>query len=192
MPVRNVVPRSIHSRIARASGTVRTMKMPGRSMPGSGGFTERAPGESTSLSYFSVTTSPVFTFRSCTVFSFGAMETASQLVRASTRNCSRNRCSLATSRLDSFGMMPDTWYGRPQFAYETYGPRSTMTISAFSSRRRRRAAQDAPPATPPTMMTFMTCLLARRSASSGPDFARDKARAVPLSWIQGADSGRVE
>ena len=50
MPARNAVPRSIHSRIARASGTVRTWKMPGRSMPGSGGCTDGAPGDSTSLS----------------------------------------------------------------------------------------------------------------------------------------------
>ncbi len=50
MPARNRVPRSIHSRIARASGTVRTWKMPGRSMPGSGGRIGAAPGESTSLS----------------------------------------------------------------------------------------------------------------------------------------------
>ncbi len=49
----------------------------------------------------------------------------------------------------------EMWYGRPQFAYDMYGPRSTMTISAFSSRLRRRAAHDAPPATPPMMMTFM-------------------------------------
>ena len=43
-------PRSIHSRIAFASGTVLTWKIPGRSMPGSGGRTDGAPGESTSLS----------------------------------------------------------------------------------------------------------------------------------------------
>ncbi len=51
------------------------------------------------------------------------------------------------------------WYGSPQFAYDTYGPRSTIRISAFSSSLRRRAAHDAPPATPPTMMTFMMRLL---------------------------------
>ena len=34
----------------RASGTVRTWKMPGRSMPGSGGQIDGAPGDSTSLS----------------------------------------------------------------------------------------------------------------------------------------------
>ena len=39
-----------HSRTAAASGTVRTGKMPGRSMPGSGGRMGAAPGESTSLS----------------------------------------------------------------------------------------------------------------------------------------------
>ncbi len=52
-------------------------------------------------------------------------------------------------------MTPPTWYGSPQFAYDTYGPRSTMRISACSSSLRNRAAQDAPPATPPTMMTFI-------------------------------------
>ena len=75
------------------------------------------------------------------------------------RTCARKSCSLATRRLDSFGITPETWYGSPQFAYETYGPRSTMRISAFSSSLRRRAAHDAPPATPPTMMTFMLALL---------------------------------
>ncbi len=39
-----------HSRIVRASGTVRTEKIPGRSMPGSGGRIGAAPGERTSLS----------------------------------------------------------------------------------------------------------------------------------------------
>ena len=50
MPARKLVPRSIHSRISLASGTVLTGKMPGRSIPGSGGRIEGAPGESTSLS----------------------------------------------------------------------------------------------------------------------------------------------
>ena len=50
IPARKLVPRSIHSRISLASGTVRTGKMPGRSMPGSGGRIEGAPGDSTSLS----------------------------------------------------------------------------------------------------------------------------------------------
>ena len=36
---------------------------------------------------------------------------------------------------------------------DTYGPRSNITISVFSSNRRRRAAQEAPPATPPTINT---------------------------------------
>ncbi len=50
IPDRNSVPFSIHSRIDRASGTVRTWKIPGRSIPGSGGRTDGAPGERTSLS----------------------------------------------------------------------------------------------------------------------------------------------
>ena len=50
IPVRKLVPRAIHSRIARASGTVRTSKIPGRSIPGIGGRTVAAPGESTSAS----------------------------------------------------------------------------------------------------------------------------------------------
>ena len=50
IPARNAVPLSTHSRIAFASGTVRTWKIPGRSIPGSGGCTDAAPGESTSLS----------------------------------------------------------------------------------------------------------------------------------------------
>ncbi len=47
---RSLAPRSSHSRICRASGTVRTEKIPGRSIPGSGGRIGAAPGESTSLS----------------------------------------------------------------------------------------------------------------------------------------------
>src|ERR1039457_3877863 len=127
-------------------------------MPGSGGRTEGAPGESTSLSYDSVVTSPVLTLRRSTVLFFGEIEIASQLVLASIAKCARNSCSLATRRLDSFGITPETWYGSPQFAYDTYGPRSTMMISAFSSNLRSLAAHEAPPATPPTMMTFMICL----------------------------------
>ena len=50
IPARKLVPRSIHSRICLASGTVRTGKIPGRSIPGSGGRIEGAPGDSTSLS----------------------------------------------------------------------------------------------------------------------------------------------
>jgi hypothetical protein len=50
IPVLPVWSRSSHCRIARASGTVRTEKMPGRSMPGSGGRIGAAPGDSTSLS----------------------------------------------------------------------------------------------------------------------------------------------
>jgi hypothetical protein len=84
------------------------------------------------------------------------MAVASHRVLASTLKTARNICSVATRRLDSSAMTPLTWYGSPQFAYETYGPRSTIRISAFSSNLRRRAAHDAPPATPPTMMTFMT------------------------------------
>ena len=50
IPDRNRVPFSIHSRIARVSGTVLTSKIPGRSIPGSGGRIDGAPGDSTSLS----------------------------------------------------------------------------------------------------------------------------------------------
>ncbi len=50
IPVRPATSRCSHSRIWRASGTVRTEKIPGRSMPGSGGRIGAAPGESTSLS----------------------------------------------------------------------------------------------------------------------------------------------
>ena len=103
----------------------------------------------------SVVTSPVATSRSCTVLSFAEIPIASQPVRQSTANCSRNTRSFATSRSDSCSITPPTWYGNPQFAYETYGPRSTITISACSSSRRSRAAHDAPPATPPTMITFI-------------------------------------
>jgi hypothetical protein len=45
--------------------------------------------------------------------------------------------------------------GRPQLAYETYGPRSAMRISTLSSRLSKRAAHNAPPIIPPTMMTFI-------------------------------------
>ena len=78
-----------------------------------------APGESTSLSYFSVVTSPVAWFCSWTVFSAAEMPTTSHCVRQSTANIPRNICSVATSRLDSCSIEPPTWYGSPQFAYET-------------------------------------------------------------------------
>ena len=82
--------------------------MPGRSIPGSGGRTDGASGESTSLSYGSSVTSPVLMSRSVTVLSLREIDTASQLVRASMENWSRNSCSLATRRLDSFSITPDT------------------------------------------------------------------------------------
>ena len=54
-------------------------------------------------------TLPVLTSRRSTVFFFGSMATASQLVRTSTSKTARNICSVATSRLDSSGMTPETW-----------------------------------------------------------------------------------
>ena len=99
-------------------------------------------------------TLPVATSRNSIVLLFGEIFTASQPVLTSTAKNPRNSSALATSRLDSFSITPPTWYGSPQFAYETYGPRSTINISAFSSSLRRRAAHDAPPATPPTITTF--------------------------------------
>ena len=48
--------------------------------------------------------------------------------------------------------------GQAAVGVGTYGPRSTISISAFSSSRRRLAAQEAPPATPPTMITFIRSL----------------------------------
>ena len=109
IPVRNSEPRSIHSRIARASGTVRTWKIPGRSIPGKGGRTDSAPGDSTSLSYDSLVTSPVSTSRSSMVLVSGRMRTASQLVRTSILNMKRKVSAVATSRLDSFSITPPTW-----------------------------------------------------------------------------------
>ena len=84
MPLGVADPRCSHSRMVLASGTVRTEKIPGRSMPGSGGRIGAAPGESTSLSSDSVVTSPVARLRRSTVFAFGEMAIASQRVRAST------------------------------------------------------------------------------------------------------------
>ena len=52
-PRRSAESRSSHSRIFLASGTVLTEKIPGRSIPGSGGRIGAAPGDNTSLSYFS-------------------------------------------------------------------------------------------------------------------------------------------
>ena len=127
----------------------------------------------------SVVTSPVATFFRSTVFFCRSMATASQFVRTSTPKIARNICSVATRSLPSSGITPPTWYGSPQFAYETYGPRSTMTISAFSSSRRSRAAQDAPPATPPTMTTFMVFLPLRPSGSgNGSAHAVDRREEI--------------
>ena len=71
MPARNSEPFSSHSRIARASGTVRSWKIPGRSIPGKGGRIDLAPGDNTSLSYDSVVTLPVATSRSSSVLVSG-------------------------------------------------------------------------------------------------------------------------
>ena len=78
-------------------------------MPGRGGRIGAAPGESTSLSYFSVVTSPVAWFLSSTVFFFAEIPTTSQRVRQSIANIARNICSVATRRLDSFSITPPTW-----------------------------------------------------------------------------------
>src|SRR5450631_345121 len=61
-------------------------------------------------------------------------------------------CSRRSSRWE---ISPERWYGRPQFANETYSPCSRTMISACSSRRRARAAALIPPATPPTMTIRM-------------------------------------
>ena len=90
MPEGRAVWPSIHSRIALASGTVRTRKTPGRSMPGKGGLIGVAPGDKTSLSYDSVVTLPVSTLRNCTVLFCGEMAMASQRVRTSMLKFVRN------------------------------------------------------------------------------------------------------
>jgi len=79
MPARKAEPRSIHSRIARASGTVLTSKMPGRSIPAAAvGSTAR--GRQHQFVVGLVLTSPVATFRSSTVLRCGEMPIASQRV----------------------------------------------------------------------------------------------------------------
>ena len=78
-------------------------------MPGSGGRIGAAPGDSTSLSYFSVVTSPVAWFFNCTVLSFGEIPITSHRVRTSTLKKPLNICSVATRRLDSSGITPPTW-----------------------------------------------------------------------------------
>ena len=50
IPVFASSPRWSHARMTRASGTVLTEKIPGESMPGSGGRMGAAPGDSTSVS----------------------------------------------------------------------------------------------------------------------------------------------
>ncbi len=64
-------------------------------------------------------TSQVFKSLSWTVFSLGETEMASVLVRTAIPKFPRKTASFATSRLASFGITPETWYGSPQFAYET-------------------------------------------------------------------------
>ncbi len=126
-------------------------------------------------------------------WSAASMPTTSQPVRQSTANCSRKTRSLATSRLDSCSMTPPTWYGRPQLAYETYGPRSTMRISACSSNRRRRAAHDAPPATPPTMITFMSTppSSSRSFAGLARMVSRSDPRSAPAADVGDERVGRL-
>jgi len=87
--------RSIHSRISLASGTILSEKIPGRSIPGKGGRIGAAPGESTSLSYFSVVTSPVTWFLSSTVF-FSAKP---RPPRNASGSRSRSRSFLSSSRI---------------------------------------------------------------------------------------------
>ena len=76
---------------------------------------------------------------------------------------------------------PPTWYGSPQLAYETYGPRSTMRMSAFSSSLRRRAAHEAPPATPPTIMIFLFVVLLSGVIIDLHSYSRNQAYLCRLS-----------
>lgn len=75
-------------------------------MPGCGGRIVDALGDSTSLLWDSVVTSPVATSRSRTVFISGAMPITSQRVRTLITTWLRNVFSLATGRLDSFSITP--------------------------------------------------------------------------------------
>jgi hypothetical protein len=54
-------------------------------------------------------TFPVLSSLSSTVFCFGETEMASVLDRTSIPKFPRNKASLATSRLASFGITPETW-----------------------------------------------------------------------------------
>ena len=71
-------------------------------------------------------------------------------------------------------MTPPMWYGRPQFAYETWWPRSSTMISWCSSSRRNRAAADIPPATPPTI-TVLIPGLSSTSRAKRPNLAVGKS-----------------
>lgn len=70
-PLTHSVVNSNHRLTTDLSGTVLTLKMPGRSTPGSGGFSGAAPGDSTSASYAWLRCSPVSTLRAVMVFACG-------------------------------------------------------------------------------------------------------------------------
>ena len=102
------MPRSTHSRMVRASGTVLTWKIPGRSMPGRGEADRKRAGRQDQLVVGLGRDFAGLDVAQVDRFLFGEMEIASQFVRASMAKCARKYCSLATRRLDSFGITPPT------------------------------------------------------------------------------------
>jgi hypothetical protein len=88
-----------------------------------------------------VVSSPLAPLRKCTDSPLREMLIASQFVRTSTLSQALNVCSFKDQQARFLGITPpEMWCGSLQFAYDTYGPRSTMMISASSSSLRRRAA----------------------------------------------------
>ena len=88
------------------SSMFRTVKMPGRSMPGSGGRTGSAPGASTNASYRSTLTAPVARFCTSIVWFWRSMLRTSCRVRTSMLKKSRNRSGVATSRRFRLAIAP--------------------------------------------------------------------------------------
>ena len=105
------------------------------------------------------------------------MPTTSVRVRTSMPNRFRRPSGVCTSSRSRSGIVPPMWYGMPQLANETYGPRSNRTISAVLRQPPRPAAADMPPATPPTITMRVCFSIQRYSVGLRPPAA---GQAVPL------------
>ena len=148
------MPPSTTALMRSISCKLRSVKIPGRSMPGKFGRIGAAPAPE------SICRTVLRIHGRCQIRAPSAVCSAiDRLDRRSRAHIEPiallHRCGRHDQQLIAIDDFAADVIGQPQLANETSGPRSNITISASSDNRRARAAADAPPATPPTMTSFM-------------------------------------